>query len=142
MTTDWEIKRDDPGYNEFSNKIREANLEKQDIRTKQFMMLRKVANLHRAMDVINSKAYDLEGIDEDEDEVLKRHTAEDSDDYFSVFKGAADEMVLAMIQKCNEISGLAGTYAMLQDSINYLNKEQNKYGNELVAKFRAENKDA
>ena len=142
MTTDWEIKCDDPGYNEFSNKIRAANLEKQSIHTKQHIILREVANLHRAMDVIRSNAFEFEGIDGNEDDVIIKYTKEDSDDWYSVFNSAADEMVKTMIHKCNKISELAEKYSMLQDSIVCLNKEQDKYGNELVAKVRAETKDA
>ena len=126
------LKADDPGYQEFSAKIKEAFQERNSVNTKQCSTMRMVCNLQASLDLTRKKSWDFEATPEEVDKVLEEHTGEDGEAWFYTYHIAGEEIEKLMIQKCIKVANLAAQYDVLTERIAMLNKEQEKYGDELV----------
>ena len=126
------LKADDPGYQEFSAKIKEAFQERNSVNTKQCSTMRMVCNLQASLDLTRKKSWDFEATPEEVDKVLEEHTGEDGEAWFYTYHIAGEEIEKLMIQKCIKVANLAAQYDVLTERIAMLNKEQDKYGDELV----------
>ena len=130
------LKSADPGYQEFSKKIREAYQERNSVNTKQCFTMRMISNLQASLDLTRKKSWDFEGTTEEVDKVLEEHTGDDGESWFYTYHNAGEEIEKLMIQKCIKVANLAAQYDVLTERIAMLNKEQDKYGDELVEKAK------
>ncbi|AXF42065.1 hypothetical protein STIP37_3 [Synechococcus T7-like phage S-TIP37] len=128
------LKTADPGYQEFSKKIREAYQERNSVNTKQCFTMRMITNLQASLDLTRKKSWDFEGTTDEVDKVLEDHTGDDGESWFYTYHNAGEEIEKLMIQKCIKVANLAVQYDVLTERIAMLNKEQDKYGDELVKK--------
>ena len=118
------LKADDPGYQEFSAKIKEAFQERNSVNTKQCSTMRMVCNLQASLDLTRKKSWDFEATPEEVDKVLEEHTGEDGEAWFYTYHIAGEEIEKLMIQKCIKVANLAAQYDVLTERIAMLNKEQ------------------
>ena len=94
-------------------------------------------NLQAALDVTRKKSWDFESVEPDVDKVLEEHTGDDGESWFWTYHNAGEEIEKVMIQKCIKVANLAAQYDALTERISVLNKDQDKYGDKLVAKAEA-----
>ena len=94
--------------------------------------MRMVCNLQASLDLTRKKSWDFEATPEEVDKVLEEHTGEDGEAWFYTYHIAGEEIEKLMIQKCIKVANLAAQYDVLTERIAMLNKEQDKYGDELV----------
>jgi hypothetical protein len=134
------LKQADPKYRAFTDRIRDAVQERNRTNAKQCMELRKIVNLQAALDVTRKKSWDFESVEPDVDKVLEDTTGDDGESWFWTYHNAGEEIEKVMIQKCIKVANLAAQYDALTERISVLNKDQDKYGDKLVAK--AESKEA
>jgi len=134
------LKQADPKYRAFTDKIRDAVQERNRTNSKQCMELRKIVNLQAALDITRRKSWDFESVEPDVDKVLEDTTGDDGESWFWTYHNAGEEIEKVMIEKCIKVANLAAQYDALTERINVLNKDQDKYGDKLVAK--AESKEA
>ena len=130
------LKTADPGYQEFSAKIRKAFQERNSVNTKQCFTMRMICNLQASLDLTRKKSWDFEGTPEDVDKVLEEHTGDDGESWFYTYHNAGEEIEKIMIQKCIKVANLAAQYDVLTERIGKLNKDQDKYGDNLVKKAK------
>lgn len=128
------LKQADPKYRAFTDKIRDAVQERNRTNSKQCMELRQIVNLQAALDVTRRKSWDFESVEPDVDKVLEDHTGDDGESWFWTYHNAGEEIEKVMIQKCIKVANLAAHYDALSERISILNKDQDKYGDKLVAK--------
>ena len=131
------LKQADPKYRAFSDKIRDAYQERNRTNTRQCMEMRQIVNLQAALDITRKKSWDFEGVEESKDKVLEEYTGDDSESWFYTYHNAGEEIEKIMIQKCIKVANLAAQYDALTERISVLNKDQDKYGDKLVAKAEA-----
>ena len=134
------LKQADPKYRAFTDRIRDAVQERNRTNSKQCMELRKIVNLQAALDITRRKSWDFESVEPDVDKVLEDTTGDDGESWFWTYHNAGEEIEKVMIEKCIKVANLAAQYDALTERIHVLNKDQDKYGDKLVAK--AEAKDA
>ena len=134
------LKQADPKYRAFTDKIRDAVQERNRTNSKQCMELRKIVNLQAALDITRRKSWDFESVEPDVDKVLEDTTGDDGESWFWTYHNAGEEIEKVMIEKCIKVANLAAQYDALTERISVLNKDQDKYGDKLVAK--AESKEA
>jgi hypothetical protein len=128
------LKQADPKYRAFTDKIRDAVQERNRTNSKQCMELRKIVNLQAALDITRRKSWDFESVEPDVDKVLEDTTGDDGESWFWTYHNAGEEIEKVMIEKCIKVANLAAQYDALTERINVLNKDQDKYGDKLVAK--------
>ncbi len=128
------LKQADPKYRAFTDKIRDAVQERNRTNAKQCMELRQIVNLQAALDITRKKSWDFESVEPDVDKVLEDHTGDDGESWFWTYHNAGEEIEKVMIQKCIKVANLAAQYDVLTERISVLNKDQDKYGDKLVAK--------
>ncbi len=128
------LKQADPKYKEFSAKIRDAYQERNRVNSTQCFTMRMLCNLQAALDMTRKKSWDFEGVEESKDQVLEEYTGDDSESWFYTYHNAGEEIEKLMIQKCIKVANLAAQYDVLTERISKLNKDQDKYGDKLVAK--------
>ena len=128
------LKQADPKYRAFTDKIRDAVQERNRTNSKQCMELRKIVNLQAALDITRRKSWDFESVEPDVDKVLEDTTGDDGESWFWTYHNAGEEIEKVMIQKCIKVANLAAQYDVLTERISVLNKDQDKYGDKLVAK--------
>ena len=128
------LKQADPKYKEFSAKIRDAYQERNRVNSTQCFTMRMLCNLQAALDMTRKKSWDFEGVEESKDQVLEEFTGDDSESWFYTYHNAGEEIEKLMIQKCIKVANLAAQYDVLTERISKLNKDQDKYGDKLVAK--------
>ena len=126
------LKVADPGYQEFSKKIRDAYQERNSVNVKQCVTMRSICNLQASLDLTRRKSWDFEDTSGEVDKVLEEKTGEDGESWFWTYHNAGEEIEKIMIQKCIKVANLAAQYDVLTERIAMLNKEQDKYGDELV----------
>ena len=131
------LKQADPKYRAFTDKIRDAVQERNRTNSKQCMELRQIVNLQAALDITRKKSWDFESVEESKDKVLEDYTGEDGESWFWTYHNAGEEIEKLMIQKCIKVANLAAQYDVLTERISVLNKDQDKYGDKLVAKAEA-----
>ena len=131
------LKQADPKYRAFTDKIRDAVQERNRTNSKQCMELRQIVNLQAALDITRKKSWDFESVEPDVDKVLEDHTGDDGESWFWTYHNAGEEIEKVMIQKCIKVANLAAQYDALTERISVLNKDQDKYGDKLVAKAEA-----
>ena len=134
------LKQADPKYRAFTDRIRDAVQERNRTNSKQCMELRKIVNLQAALDITRRKSWDFESVEPDVDKVLEDTTGDDGESWFWTYHNAGEEIEKVMIEKCIKVANLAAQYDALTERISVLNKDQDKYGDKLVAK--AESKEA
>ena len=122
----------DPKYQEYTARIRDAVQQKNRTNSKQCMLLREINNLSAALDLTRHKSWDFESVEEDKDKVLEEFTGDDGESWFWTYHNAGEEIEKIMIQKCIKVAALASQWDLLTDEVKTLNKEQDKYGDELV----------
>ena len=128
------LKQADPKYRAFTDRIRDAVQERNRTNSKQCMELRKIVNLQAALDITRRKSWDFESVEPDVDKVLEDNTGDDGESWFWTYHNAGEEIEKVMIQKCIKVANLAAQYDALTERISVLNKDQDKYGDKLVAK--------
>ena len=128
------LKQADPKYRAFTDRIRDAVQERNRINSKQCMELRKIVNLQAALDITRRKSWDFESVEPDVDKVLEDTTGDDGESWFWTYHNAGEEIEKVMIEKCIKVANLAAQYDALTERISVLNKDQDKYGDKLVAK--------
>ena len=128
------LKQADPKYRAFTDKIRDAVQERNRTNSKQCMELRKIVNLQAALDITRRKSWDFESVEPDVDKVLEDTTGDDGESWFWTYHNAGEEIEKVMIEKCIKVANLAAQYDALTERISVLNKDQDKYGDKLVAK--------
>lgn len=126
------LKTADPKYQEFGERIRKAYQAKQRTNAKQCSLLRDINNLSAARDLTRRKSWDFEGTSAETDKVLEEHTGDDGESWFYTYHNAGEEIEKIMIQKCIKVAALASQWDLLTEDIKALDKEQDKYGDELV----------
>ena len=131
------LKQADPKYRAFTDKIRDAVQERNRTNSKQCMELRKIVNLQAALDITRKKSWDFESVEPDVDKVLEDTTGDDGESWFWTYHNAGEEIEKVMIEKCIKVANLAAQYDALTERISVLNKDQDKYGDKLVAKAEA-----
>tara|TARA_Y100000015_G_C2314348_1_gene53624 strand:- start:29 stop:463 length:435 start_codon:yes stop_codon:yes gene_type:complete len=131
------LKQADPKYRAFTDRIRDAVQERNRTNSKQCMELRQIVNLQAALDITRKKSWDFESVEPDVDKVLEDHTGDDGESWFWTYHNAGEEIEKVMIQKCIKVANLAAQYDALTERISVLNKDQDKYGDKLVAKAEA-----
>ena len=131
------LKQADPKYRAFSAKIRDAYQERNRTNTKQCMEMRQIVNLQAALDITRKKSWDFESVEPDVDKVLEDATGDDGEYWFWTYHNAGEEIEKVMIEKCIKVANLAAHYDALTERISVLNKDQDKYGDKLVAKAEA-----
>jgi hypothetical protein len=131
------LKQADPKYRAFTDRIRDAVQERNRTNAKQCMELRKIVNLQAALDVTRRKSWDFESVEPDVDKVLEDTTGDDGESWFWTYHNAGEEIEKVMIEKCIKVANLAAQYDALTERISVLNKDQDKYGDKLVAKAEA-----
>jgi hypothetical protein len=131
------LKQADPKYRAFTDKIRDAVQERNRTNSKQCMELRKIVNLQAALDITRRKSWDFESVEPDVDKVLEDTTGDDGESWFWTYHNAGEEIEKVMIEKCIKVANLAAQYDALTERISVLNKDQDKYGDKLVAKAEA-----
>lgn len=131
------LKQADPKYRAFTDRIRDAVQERNRTNSKQCMELRKIVNLQAALDVTRRKSWDFESVEPDVDKVLEDTTGDDGESWFWTYHNAGEEIEKLMIQKCIKVANLAAQYDVLTERISVLNKDQDKYGDKLVAKAQS-----
>ena len=131
------LKQADPKYQAFSAKIRDAYQERNRTNVKQCCEMRQIVNLQAALDITRKKSWDFESVEKSKDQVLEEYTGEDSESWFYTYHNAGEEIEKVMIQKCIKVANLAAQYDALTERISVLNKDQDKYGDKLVAKAEA-----
>lgn len=131
------LKQADPKYRAFTDKIRDAVKERNRTNSKQCMELRKIVNLQAALDITRRKSWDFESVEPDVDKVLEDTTGDDGESWFWTYHNAGEEIEKVMIEKCIKVANLAAQYDALTERISVLNKDQDKYGDKLVAKAEA-----
>ena len=134
------LKQADPKYRAFTDRIRDAVQERNRTNSKQCMELRKIVNLQAALDITRRKSWDFESVEPDVDKVLEDTTGDDGESWFWTYHNAGEEIEKVMIEKCIKVANLAAQYDALTERIHVLNKDQDKYGDKLVAK--AESKES
>jgi len=127
------LKQADPKYQEFTAKIRDAVMEKNRVNSKQCMLLREINNLSVALDLTRHKSWDFESVEQDKDKVLEEYTGDDGESWFWTYHNAGEEIEKIMIQKCIKVANLAVQWDVLTEQVKKLNKDQDKYGDKLVA---------
>ncbi len=130
----YQLKQADPKYTAFDQKIRDAHQEKRRINTKQCVAMRELCQLNHALDLVRSKSWDFESTPAKTDKVLEESTGCDGEGWFWTYHNAGEEIEKTMIQKCIKVANLAAQYDVLTERISVLNKDQDKYGDKLVAK--------
>ena len=128
------LKQADPKYRAFTDRIRDAVKERNRTNSKQCMELRQIVNLQAALDVTRRKSWDFESVEPDVDKVLEDTTGDDGESWFWTYHNAGEEIEKVMIEKCIKVANLAAQYDALTERISILNKDQDKYGDKLVAK--------
>ena len=128
------LKQADPKYRAFTDRIRDAVQERNRTNSKQCMELRKIVNLQAALDITRRKSWDFESVEPDVDKVLEDTTGDDGESWFWTYHNAGEEIEKVMIEKCIKVANLAAQYDALTERISVLNKDQDKYGDKLVAK--------
>ena len=128
----YKLKQADPKYQEYTAKLRDAVQQKNRTNAKQCMLLREINNLSAALDLTRHKSWDFESVEEDKDKVLEEFTGDDGESWFWTYHNAGEEIEKIMIQKCIKVAALASQWDLLTDEVKTLNKEQDKYGDELV----------
>ena len=128
------LKQADPKYRAFTDRIRDAVQERNRTNSKQCMELRKIVNLQAALDITRRKSWDFESVEPDVDKVLEDTTGDDGESWFWTYHNAGEEIEKVMIEKCIKVANLAAQYDALTERIHVLNKDQDKYGDKLVAK--------
>lgn len=128
------LKQADPKYRAFTDKIRDAVQERNRTNSKQCMELRKIVNLQAALDITRRKSWDFESVEPDVDKVLEDTTGDDGESWFWTYHNAGEEIEKVMIEKCIKVANLAAQYDVLTERIHVLNKDQDKYGDKIVAK--------
>ena len=136
-TQAYALKQADPKYRAFTDKIRDAVQERNRTNSKQCMELRKIVNLQAALDITRKKSWDFESVEPDVDKVLEDTTGDDGESWFWTYHNAGEEIEKVMIEKCIKVANLAAQYDALTERISVLNKDQDKYGDKLVAKAEA-----
>ena len=131
------LKQADPKYRAFTDRIRDAVKERNRTNSKQCMELRKIVNLQAALDITRRKSWDFESVEPDVDKVLEDTTGDDGESWFWTYHNAGEEIEKVMIEKCIKVANLAAQYDALTERISVLNKDQDKYGDKLVAKAEA-----
>ena len=131
------LKQADPKYRAFTDRIRDAVQERNRTNAKQCMELRQIVNLQAALDITRKKSWDFESVEPEVDKVLEDHTGDDGESWFWTYHNAGEEIEKVMIQKCIKVANLAAQYDVLTERISVLNKDQDKYGDKLVAKAEA-----
>ena len=131
------LKQADPKYRAFTDRIRDAVQERNRTNSKQCMELRKIVNLQAALDITRRKSWDFESVEPDVDKVLEDTTGDDGESWFWTYHNAGEEIEKVMIEKCIKVANLAAQYDVLTERIHVLNKDQDKYGDKLVAKAEA-----
>ena len=131
------LKQADPKYRAFTDRIRDAVQERNRTNSKQCMELRKIVNLQAALDITRRKSWDFESVEPDVDKVLEDTTGDDGESWFWTYHNAGEEIEKVMIEKCIKVANLAAQYDALTERISVLNKDQDKYGDKLVAKAEA-----
>ena len=131
------LKQADPKYRAFTDKIRDEVQERNRTNSKQCMELRKIVNLQAALDITRRKSWDFESVEPDVDKVLEDTTGDDGESWFWTYHNAGEEIEKVMIEKCIKVANLAAQYDALTERISVLNKDQDKYGDKLVAKAEA-----
>ena len=129
----YKLKSADPKYQEYTAKIRDAVQEKNRINSKQCTLLREINNLSVALDLTRHKSWDFEGVEQDKDKVLEEFTGDDGESWFWTYHNAGEEIEKIMIQKCIKVANLAADWDALTARTFQLNKDQDKYGDKLVA---------
>ena len=130
------LKQADPKYQEYTAKIRDAHQEKNRTNVKQCCLMRDINNLSHALDLTRRKSWDFEGTSAETDKVLEEHTGDDGESWFYTYHNAGEEIEKIMIQKCIKVANLAAQYDALTERIAKLNKDQDKYGDNLVKKAK------
>ena len=110
--------------------------EKRKVNVKQCCLMRDINNLSAALDLTRRKSWDFEGTSQETDKVLEEHTGDDGESWFYTYNNAGDEIEKAMIQKCIKVANLAVQWDVLTERITKLNKDQDKYGDNLVKKAK------
>ena len=128
------LKQADPKYRAFTDRIRDAVQERNCTNTKQCMEMRQIVNLQAALDITRKKSWDFESVEPEVDKVLEDHTGDDGESWFWTYHNAGEEIEKVMIQKCIKVANLAAQYDALTERISVLNKDQDKYGDKIVAK--------
>ena len=128
------LKQADPKYRAFTDRIRDAVQERNRTNSKQCMELRKIVNLQAALDITRRKSWDFESVEPDVDKVLEDTTGDDGESWFWTYHNAGEEIEKVMIEKCIKVANLAAQYDVLTERIHVLNKDQDKYGDKIVAK--------
>ena len=128
------LKQADPKNQEYTAKIRDAVQQKNRTNSVQCTLLREINNLSVALDLTRHKSWDFEGVEESKDKVLEEYTGDDGESWFWTYHNAGEEIEKLMIQKCIKVANLADQWDLLTDRVKTLNKEQDKYGDELVKK--------
>ena len=128
------LKQADPKYRAFTDKIRDAVQERNRTNSKQCMEMRQIVNLQAALDITRKKSWDFESVEPEVDKVLEDHTGDDGESWFWTYHNAGEEIEKVMIQKCIKVANLAAQYDALTERISVLNKDQDKYGDKIVAK--------
>ena len=134
----YKLKSADPKYQEYTAKIRDAVQEKNRINVKQCTLLREINNLSAALDLTRRKSWDFEGTPTETDKVLEEYTGDDGESWFWTYHNAGDELEKIMIQKCIKVANLAVQWDVLTERVKKLNKDQDKYGDKLVAAAQKE----
>ena len=129
----YKLKSADPKYQEYTAKIRDAVQEKNRTNAKQCKLLREINNLSVALDLTRHKSWDFESVEQDKDKVLEEFTGDDGESWFWTYHNAGEEIEKIMIQKCIKVSNLAVQWDVLTEQVKKLNKDQDKYGDKLVA---------
>ena len=129
----YKLKSADPKYQEYTAKIRDAVQEKNRTNAKQCKLLREINNLSVALDLTRHKSWDFEAVEQDKDKVLEEFTGDDGESWFWTYHNAGEEIEKIMIQKCIKVAALASQWDLLTDEVKTLNKDQDKYGDKLVA---------
>ena len=130
------LKQADPKYQEYSAKIRDAYQERNRVNAKQCFTMRMITNLQASLDLTRKKSWDFEGTDANTDKVLEEYTGDDGESWFYTYHNAGEEIEKIMIQKCIKVANLAAQYDVLTERIGKLNKDQDKYGDNLVKKAK------
>ena len=129
----YKLKSADPKYQEYTAKIRDAVQEKNRTNAKQCKLLREINNLSASLDLTRHKSWDFEGVEESKDKVLEEFTGDDGESWFWTYHNAGEEIEKIMIQKCIKVANLAVQWDVLTERIAKLNKDQDKYGDKVVA---------
>ena len=98
--------------------------------------MRMITNLQASLDLTRKKSWDLESTDANADKVLEEYTGDDGESWFYTYHNAGEEIEKIMIQKCIKFANLAAQYDVLTERIGKLNKDQDKYGDNLVKKAK------